>query len=129
MSADTSVVEFKEGLPGFEASRRFVLHASPDTEPFAIVRGLGPDAPSFLAIDPSLVAGAYRAELTDADRARLEADEHAQLLWLAIVSATPEGVLTANLRAPLVINPANMRGIQLIPTESVYAFDHPLSAA
>jgi flagellar assembly factor FliW len=34
-----------------------------------------------------------------------------------------------NLRAPLVINPRTLRGIQLITSESNYRFDHPLRAA
>jgi flagellar assembly factor FliW len=38
-------------------------------------------------------------------------------------------VATANLRAPLVINPASMRGIQLISLDSPYRIDHPLQAA
>jgi flagellar assembly factor FliW len=36
---------------------------------------------------------------------------------------------TVNLRAPLVINPASLRGIQLMPAESDYSFEHPLRAA
>ena len=34
-----------------------------------------------------------------------------------------------NLKAPLVINPATLRGIQFIGSESTHAVDHPLRAA
>jgi flagellar assembly factor FliW len=124
-----AVIEFPEGLPGFESCRRYVLLSGPTTEPLAIIRGLGPGAPSFLTVDPLRVAGGFRADLGKADLARLRAEAGTPLLYLAIVSADASGAVTANLRAPLVINPANLVGIQLIAAESAFAFDHPLSAA
>ena len=48
------------------------------------------------------------------------------LLWLALVSAHEHAPATVNLRAPIVINPASMRGIQIVPAESPYRLDHPL---
>jgi flagellar assembly factor FliW len=73
--------------------------------------------------------GGYRAVLSDEDKARLLADDTAELVWLAIVTAGDAGAPTVNLRAPLVINPASLRGIQLMPAESDYSFEHPLQAA
>jgi flagellar assembly factor FliW len=122
------VIDFADGLPGFEACRRFVLLAAGPSEPLAILRGLGPDAPSFLVTDPAKVTGEFHADLSDQDLARLGADTPDGLLWLTIISAQPDGSLTANLRAPVVVNAAARRGIQLIPADSAYAFDHPLSA-
>ena len=124
-----AVVEFQDGLPGFERCRQFVLVSDPALQPFTIVQGLGANAPSFAAIDPLLVVGGYRTDLPEADHARLQADAATPLVWLALVSASPSGIVTVNLRAPLIINPATLRGIQLIPAESDYAFDHPLQAA
>jgi flagellar assembly factor FliW len=124
-----AVVTFAEGLPGFESSRRFLLVRSQTIEPFTLVQGLDESGPSFLAIEPALVAPAYAAAIDAADRARLAAGPDQALLWLALVTPESEGAPTVNLRAPLVINPASMRGIQLVPAESPYRVDHPLSAA
>jgi len=121
-SAD-SVVTFPEGLPGFEASRRFLLITSPDFAPFTCVHGADPGAPSFLAIDPRRAESAYRCELPAADRARLKAAENTTLLWLALVAPREDGP-TVNLRAPLVINPDTMLGLQVVAAESEY----PLAA-
>jgi flagellar assembly factor FliW len=57
---------------------------------------------------------------------RLSAHEREPLLWLALVAANEDGTATANLRAPVVINPGTMRGIQVIALESPYRTDHPL---
>lgn len=124
-----AVVEFPDGLPGFEDCRRFVLLSGPAVAPFTIVQGLGQDSPAFAAIEPSHVEAGYRAELSDADLARIGADEHSPLLWLALVNPEFEPAPTVNLRAPLVINPATLRGIQLIASESSYPYDHPLRTA
>jgi len=124
------IVTFSEGLPGFEAFRQFVLVASPSLDPFTLLQGAGPtDAPSFVGIDPLLVDNGYRTTLSASDLSRLEARSSDPLLWLALVAARPDGTASVNLRAPIIINPASMRGIQLLAHESAYRLDHPLRAA
>jgi flagellar assembly factor FliW len=132
MSVATSiegVVTFADGLPGFEGCRQFVLVESAAMRPFTVVQGVDQDGPAFVAIDPHRVDGTYQPSLERADLARLGTDGTAQLLWLAIVAAGEDGSATANLRAPLVINPIAMRGIQLIDVDSPYPIDHPLRVA
>jgi flagellar assembly factor FliW len=123
------VITFTEGLPGFEACRQFVLVASPSLTPFKLLQGVGDGAPSFVAIDPQLVDRNYVTPLERADLARLAANSDRPLLWLALVTAHDDGAATVNLRAPLVINPGSMLGIQLIAADSPYRIDHPLAAA
>ena len=136
--ADTAVIAFADGLPGFEQQRRFVLLSGPSFEPFTILRGLGPDAPSFATIDPRTVVADYAPHVSPQDLARLNATAGDTLVWLAIVSLDASGQATANLRAPIVISPASLRGVQLIDINAEagpgvpapqYRFDHPLRAA
>ncbi len=124
-----AVIEFPDGLPGFETCRQYVLLSGPAVAPFTIVQGIGPGGPAFAAIDPAQVVDGYRAPLDDADRARLGATDDETLVWLALISPEQEPAPTVNLRAPLVINPATLRGIQLIAADSPYPFAHPLRAA
>jgi flagellar assembly factor FliW len=123
------IVRFAEGLPGFEQSREFVLVTSGDLDPFRIVQGVGTGAPAFIAVDPRWVEPAFAARLGEADYARLGAASDDALLWLALVSAHADGPATVNLRAPLVINPETMAGIQLMSAESAHRIDHPLPVA
>jgi flagellar assembly factor FliW len=136
--ADTAVIAFADGLPGFEQQRRFVLLSGPSFEPFTILRGLGPDAPSFATIDPRTVVPDYAPRVSPQDLARLNATAGDTLVWLAIVSLDASGEATANLRAPVVISPESLRGVQLIDINAEaspgapapqYRFDHPLRAA
>jgi flagellar assembly factor FliW len=126
-SAPDLVVTFTEGLPGFEACRRFVLVESEALRPFRLVQGLDDGGPSFVGIDPRRVEESYDVPLDRGDLARLQAEPGQPLVWFAIITARSDRPATANLRAPIVINPKSMRGIQLLPPDSSYRVDHPLS--
>lgn len=125
-SAVDGVVTFAEGLPGFEDQHQFMLVASPDMQPFTVMQGIDDCGPSFVAIDPRAVDHGFQATLDRADLARLSAGDRDTLLWLAIIAPQADGSATANLRAPVVINPGTMRGIQVIAVDSPYRTDHPL---
>jgi flagellar assembly factor FliW len=86
----------------------------------------GPEA-SFLTIDPRLVEPGFTCPLSAVERRRLDADEGATLLWLAIVTILEGDRATVNLRAPVVINPASMLGCQALPPQSPYPLRHPIA--
>jgi len=121
------VVAFPDGLPGFEACRRFVVMSLDDAPPFQCIQGLDGPRPAFLTINPTLVLRRYRLLLSPADRLRLDAREGDALLWMAVVTYGADETATVNLRAPLVINPRLMIGFQVMPHQSLYPLRHPLS--
>jgi flagellar assembly factor FliW len=125
----SETVTFPNGIPGFEASRRWVVLAAEGATALRRLHGIDGVQASFLALDPRHVLEGYRCELSDADRARIGADPAAPLLWLALVSVEPSGAVTANLRAPIVINPKTMLGQQVVPHDSIYPLRHVLVEA
>ena len=120
------IVTLADGLPGFESCRRFFLLTSPILHPMACLQGLDEARPAFLAIDPRLVDARYRCRLDDLQLRRLGASTDTTLLWLAIVRVTESDGSTVNLRAPLVIDPERMRGMQLLAGHDEYDTDHRL---
>jgi flagellar assembly factor FliW len=118
-AAETMVVEFPSGIPGFESHRRFVLIASADLSPLGCLKAVDATDVSFLVIDPQLVCLDYELKVSEFDRTRLGAAPDDPLVWLAIVTIT-EHDAAANLRAPIVINPARMLGAQLIRDDERY---------
>jgi flagellar assembly factor FliW len=125
-TAVNGVIRFDDGLPGFERVRRFVLVASPALDPFTLVQGVDDGTPSFLAIEPRLVDPAYASPLAESDLIRLGAERKTPLLWLVLITMAASGGATVNLKAPIVINPEGMRGLQLVAPDSPYPIDHPL---
>jgi flagellar assembly factor FliW len=125
------VIEMVSPLPGFENCRRYVLMTAPDIAPFARIQGLDGSKPSFLALPPQAVVAGFDQTLDAADRGRLGAADGEPLLWLAIVRVDPHGPnggdrAFANLRAPLVINPRRMLGLQVISADEQLSISHPL---
>jgi flagellar assembly factor FliW len=123
------VITFSKGIPGFEACRGFVLMAQETDTGLQYLRSLDGPAASFLVMDPRRILPGYRCELSDADRERLNATAHTTLLWLVLVTVEGDGAIVANLRAPIVINPATMLGAQVIPHHCLYPLRHVLVAA
>jgi flagellar assembly factor FliW len=136
MNQEAAVIIFPDGLPGFEQNRRYELLLDPSFAPFTVLRGLGPGAPSFATIDPRVVLPDYAPVIGEQERRRIGADAAAPLLWLAIVSpGAPGEAATANLKAPIVICPDTLAGLQIVQDGSdgdsaqAYRFDHPFRAA
>jgi flagellar assembly factor FliW len=122
------VVRFPHGLPGFESCRGFVLMTSDAFGPLQCLKSVaGPDT-SFLVIDPRRVLPDYRCALTEVDRRRLGVTNEDTLLWLSLVTIELDGTITVNLRAPIVINPAQMLGHQVVPSQAVYPIRHVIAA-
>jgi flagellar assembly factor FliW len=120
---EQEIVNFPYGLAGFERCRSFVVFAA-EAAPFQWLTAVeGPPA-SFLTIDPRRVLPTYRSKLSRADLERLGATSSTNLLWLAIVLIEADGTIAANLRAPVVINPETMIGIQVVPQDSIYPLRH-----
>jgi flagellar assembly factor FliW len=117
--ATSAVVEFPSGIPGFESHRRFVLIASAELSPLGCLKSVDSSDVSFLVIDPRLLSFGYDITLSELERARIGAGPDEPLLWLVIVTIT-ESDATANLRAPVVINPGKMLGCQVIRENDQY---------
>lgn len=121
-----NAVSFPDGIPGFEACRHFVLLSADSLAPLQRLESIeGPPA-AFLGIDPRLVMDSYRCRLSDTDMRALGATVDTTLLWFVIISET-DGVLYANLRAPIVINPQRMIGRQVLPDDGLYPIRHALT--
>lgn len=115
-----SVVQFPQGLPGYEDCRQFVLLSAPSLMPLQCLHAVSEQGPTFLVIDPGLVAPDYERHAAPADLQRLGCTDPESLLWLSIVTVAEDGI-RANLWAPVVISPERMRGVQLVPANSSYS--------
>ena len=115
-----NIIAFPEGLPGFEGCRRFVIlrHAGPS--PLLCLYAVDGPPATFLAIDPRRVLRRYRCVLSDGNRFQLGSGSKTPLLWLALITIANEEELFVNLRAPIVINPDRLLGLQVMPHDALY---------
>jgi flagellar assembly factor FliW len=133
---ETAIITFPDGLPGFEAHRRFafVPHRMPDPDkpsPFVWFQSLEDGRLAFLITNPLTFFPDYEPVLSASDRNALAADEDGAALsiyaLLTVPSGNPSGI-TANLLAPLVINTANLRARQVIVNDDRFGLRHRLIA-
>ncbi len=122
-----ALVAFPEGLIGLPAARQFAFERSDEIEPLLRMRSREPGDLSFLVVDPGLVLPGYRPRFTTEalSAVGLRADDACLVLAIACITSRVEDC-TANLLAPLLINPSTMVGIQVILEPGAYSPRHPL---
>jgi len=120
-------LSFPAGLPGFEDYTAFALIEDEYYAPFGWLQALDDPYISFLVVPPHAVAPDYTLELDEDECESLRLDEGVAPRLYCIVTV-PQDVhdLTANLKAPVVINPARRRGKQVIRTDERYSMRQPV---
>jgi flagellar assembly factor FliW len=131
---DNAVIDFPEGLPGFDDRSQFVLLRPPGLHPVLLLENISEKTASLAVVAVEAVDRGYRLTLTPEDRQALGLEEEPQIaknvLCLAVIVLAAHGKApTCNLLAPIVINPANRRAKQIIQMESDYSIAHPLTGA
>lgn len=125
--AEDSVLEFPVGLPAFEQEHRFVMIQQPATEPVIFLQSLADPGLSFVTVPVTLVDPSFSL---DAPADELEAiGAVSQPVVLAIVTIPRDGHITANLMAPILVNPVTRRAMQYIQSGTRYSCQHPLEDA
>jgi len=125
-------IRFPLGLPGFEEELEFLLLEPPASAPMVFLQSLRRPGLCFLALPMEVVAPDYLLATTqeDLECLGLAPDRHrgtgADVCCLAIIVVTENGHISANLLAPIVINPTLRLGLQAIRADSIYSHLHPV---
>lgn len=126
------IMRFPEGVLGFPESQRYILlEHSAEGSPFKWLQSLDNPDLAFIVIDPFQVAPDYRFEI-DIDTERIiGTSEPAGCALMAIANIPHDAPLTmtANLKAPLMVNVENRRGRQVILGSNFYQISTPVFPA
>ncbi len=125
-AGEETVIRFPAGLPGFESETRWELVRREDVEPFLWLRSRGNPALALLVVDPRLLVPDYELRIPVHVAERVSASRLDGLLLLAVVTLREGGGATVNLRAPIVINPEEMTGVQVILDRRDLPLRHPI---
>ncbi len=113
----SKIIEFPRGLAGFETSHRFTLFHPEDQEPkYFILQSVDDPEVAFQIADPAHFGFSYEIELNDEEAGLLNlADPLDAAVAVIVWRAAEDGEnspLRANLKAPLLINTRERRGLQ-----------------
>ena len=114
-----NIIEFPEGLAGFETCHRYTLFHPEEAAPkFFILQSLDDPALAFHISDPAQFGFSYEISLSDAEAALLKlADPQDAVVTVMLWkddAADSNAKLRANLNAPLIINFRERLGLQHI---------------
>jgi flagellar assembly factor FliW len=122
---EEAALAFAEGLPGFEDHTAFALIEDRRLEPFRWLQSLADQDVGFRVIEPAVFVAGYGFDLDNEDVARLELGDSVEPLVLSILVMPADArAMTANLRAPLVVNPRRGLGKQVILPDERYPLRH-----
>jgi flagellar assembly factor FliW len=127
--AAVRALSLAEPLPGFPKHRDYVLVQADADGLLFWLQSAAPEGPRFLTVPPSpffpdyapALPAAVRTELALADRA------DAELYCLVTVLDGDVSTATANLRAPVVVNPLTSRARQVVLADGGHPIRRPLS--
>ena len=113
--ARSSLLNFPQGLPGFEDLHEYKLFHEDGKSTVYYLQSTEDPEIRLPVITPEACQVDYRIELSDDDIERLEAKSDDELIVVVTVSDNadrPESGITANFMAPIVINANSRIGIQ-----------------
>jgi flagellar assembly factor FliW len=124
---EEAVIRFPDGLPGFEELHRFLLLSLPELEPVQFLVSIDDTEISFPVLPAPLCVPDYAPDVRAADLEPLRAAEGSAVTTYVILTFHHEGErVTANLRAPVLINPASRVGRQVTLSDSTHSLRHEL---
>ncbi len=124
---EEEIINFPEGIPGFEESRRYVLLDIPENEVFRVLQDVEDEFVSFVVTDPWSFFEGYDFDIPDEELLKINISKEEQLSVMNIVTLSDEFEnSTVNLLAPVVVNKDDRAGKQYVLNSGKYTTKHPL---
>ena len=117
---------FEEGLPGFQQLQFFQLTQVDPDAPFLVLQALENEEVQFYVMNPFLYFKEYEFTLPEQVKIGLKVNEDTPITVLTIMTVRSDGQVTANMKAPIVINQENRMAKQVILNDENYSVRQPL---
>ncbi|TCO76467.1 flagellar assembly protein FliW [Marinisporobacter balticus] len=119
---DETIINFPEGIPAFEDFKQYVVIKNPDTEnDFHWLQCVDNSDLTFVVVNPFEIKEDYDFEIPDRIVKQLQIEKYEDVMILSII-VIPENVekITANLKAPVIINIHKKIGKQFVLEDERY---------
>ena len=122
--AEEDILSFPEGMLGFSKIDSYVLVERMDDSLFLWLQAIKKPSVAFPLLEPQILDRSYKVELADEDRKliKLNAKLDSAKIFAIITIPTDPTKMTANLKAPIVINLKNRLAKQVI----LHTQDYPI---
>ena len=122
------VIFFPEGILGFSKYKNYFLVESNMTPYFLWLQSIDNGDIAFPLLEPQLFMLDYKVSLNAEDKKLLSTDKDgAKLKVLSVITLTEDPkLMSANLRAPIIINLAESIAKQVVLSDANYPVSHPI---
>lgn len=123
--ADDKIVVFEKGLMGFEEYTKYTIlfdSEKPDNKGIMWLQSLDEESLAFPVMDPTCVKPDYNPLVEEEWLAPIGNVDNDDSLYVLVILTVPSDItkVTANFKAPLVINTETMKGCQTIADNEEY---------
>ncbi|AHI04885.1 putative transmembrane protein [Bdellovibrio bacteriovorus W] len=126
---EEDVLNFPEGLLGFADLRSFVLLDDPNDEIFAWLQSCESPQVAFPVLEPELFMSQYKVNLTKGDLEGLKMTAQDKARYFSIITIPDDPtMMTANLKAPVVVNVEKRTARQCVLQDNNLAIREPIFA-
>jgi len=120
-------LHFPEGILGFAELKQFVLLDDPTDDIFAWLQSCDEPGIAFPVLEPELFAENYKVNLTKTDLEALKLQNMERTRSFSIITIPDDPTkMTANMKAPIVVNIANKTARQCVLQDNNLAIREPI---
>ncbi|MGB9975636.1 flagellar assembly protein FliW [Thermovenabulum sp.] len=125
---EEKIINFKNGIIGFENLKRFILIDHPGSDIIKWLQSVEEKSFALPVIDPVNFFPDYDPVISEGDLKNLNLNSIEDAVVLSILTV-PSDVnrTTVNLKAPVVLNPLERLGAQLIAENPEYQIKQPIA--
>lgn len=125
---ETEILTFKEGILGFNHLTKFILLDDPNDEIFAWLQSTENGAVAFPLLEPNLFMSQYKPSVAKTDLEALGLSTGLDGAHVFCIITVPEDPtkMSANLKAPVIINTASKAAKQCVLQENSLAIREPI---
>ena len=127
--SNDDLIIFPEGLLGFNDLRKFILLDDPTDDIFAWLQSCEKPGIAFPVLEPALFHANFKVQLTKGDSEALKLEANQAPCFFSIITIPDDpNQMTANLKAPIAINPRNKMARQCVLQDNSLAIREPIFA-
>ena len=118
---ENEIIKFEKGIPGFQKLKKFIIKDIEENSPFSVLQSIEDKHIGFILISPFSIYDNYEINLNEEVVKSLEIKSPEDVLLYSLVTLNSNlREITANLKAPIVINIKNKKGEQYIIDKDKY---------
>jgi flagellar assembly factor FliW len=126
---EEKMILMQRGILGFEGYKRFLLLLPSAGEPLLWLQAADDPALAFVVANPAVLKKNYQPAIIEYELNLLDIQRDEDIVLLAIVTVHAEPWhVTANLRAPVLINATNRKANQIVFDDPAYPLQYPIVA-